>query len=232
MISYIWQGPMRFNDDFIMMPLQAATQWDALSHVYYEQKFYNGFDANTCTSMGASKVSIDKPAAAGKVVARGVLLDVAKFKGVDRLEELAIVTPADLDATAAAQGVEVGQGDVVLVRTGHLTRFFETRDGEHYGVSSPGLSWRCGKWLSDKKAAAVACDNLAIETGSEEFPGVLLPMHLLCLRDMGMMLGEMWNFEALAAECASDGKYEFLLVAAPLQFTGAVGSPLNPIAIK
>jgi kynurenine formamidase len=232
MISWIWQGPMRFNDDFIMMPLQAATQWDALSHVYYEQKFYNGYDASTCTSMGASKGSIDKPAAAGKVAARGVLLDVAKFKGVDRLEELAIVTPEDLDATAAAQGVEVGQGDVVLVRTGHLTRFFETRDGEHYGISSPGLGWRCGKWLSDKKAAAVACDNLAVETGSEEFSGVLLPMHLLCLRDMGMMLGEMWNFEGLAAECASDGKYEFMLVAAPLQFTGAVGSPLNPIAIK
>ena len=87
MISWIWQGPMRFNDDFIMMPLQAATQWDALSHVYYEQKFYNGYDASTCTSMGATKGSIDKPAAAGKVAARGVLLDVAKFKGVDRLEE-------------------------------------------------------------------------------------------------------------------------------------------------
>jgi kynurenine formamidase len=212
--------------------LQAAPQRDALSHVYYEQKFYNGFDANTCTSLGASKGSIDKPAAAGKVVARGVLLDVAKFKGQNRLDEMAIVLPEDLDATAQAQGVEVGEGDVVLVRTGHWTRFLESHDGLAYAMTSPGLGWQCGKWLSDKKAAAVACDNMAVETGSEQLPGVLLPMHLLCLRDMGMMLGEMWNFEGLSAECASDGKYEFLLVAAPLQFTGAVGSPLNPIAIK
>jgi hypothetical protein len=57
-------------------------------------------------------------------------------------------------------------------------------------------------------------------------------MHCLCLRDMGLMLGEIWDLEGLAADCASDHRYEFLLAAPPLRVTGAVGSPLNPIAMK
>jgi hypothetical protein len=77
----------------------------------------------------------------------------------------------------------------------------------------------------------VATDTPAVET-LEELPGILLPMHMLALRDMGMMLGEMWDFEELAAACAADGSYEFFLVSQPLLITGAVGSPINPIAIK
>jgi kynurenine formamidase len=231
-ISHIWRGPMRFNDDYIMMPLQAATQWDALSHVYYDQQLYNGYDADAVTSLGATRDSIDKVAAAGKVVGRGVLLDVARHQGVTHLEPGAIINPADLEATAAAQGVEVGPGDIVIVRTGWWLRFLETRDGEGWAMSSPGIGWRCARWLHERSVAAIACDNIAVETSAPEFPGVLLPFHMLALRDMGMMLGEMWNLESLGEDCADDRVYEFLLVSQPLLITGAVGSPINPLAIK
>lgn len=231
-ISHIWRGPMRFNDDYIMMPLQAATQWDALSHVYYDQQLYNGYSADAVTSLGASRDSIDKVAAAGKVVGRGVLLDVARHRGVTTLPEGTVINPEDLEATAAAQGVEVGQGDIVIVRTGWWLRFLETHDGESWAMSSPGIGWRCAKWLHERKAAAIACDNIAVETSTMEFPGVMLPFHMLALRDMGMMLGEMWNLESLGQDCADDHVYEFLLVSQPLLITGAVGSPINPLAIK
>ena len=230
-VSHIWRGPMRFNDDFIIMPLQAATQWDALSHVYYEQKLYNGFGAETVTSLGAARDSIDKVAVNG-VVSRGILLDVARHQGVRHLAPGTVILPEDLDRTAEAQGVEVSEGDIVLVRTGWWPQFRELRDGDKWAMNSPGLSWQCGRWLSSHQVAAVACDNIAVETSTVELEGVMLPLHMLTLRDMGMMLGEMWNLEELSAACAEDGKYEFLLVSQPLMVTGAVGSPINPLAVK
>ena len=87
-------------------------------------------------------------------------------------------------------------------------------------------------WLHDHEVAAVAADNLMVEDPVPDIEGAFLPMHMLCLRDMGLMLGEYWDLTALADDCAADGVYEFQLVAPPLRVTGAVGSPLNPIAIK
>jgi len=99
-------------------------------------------------------------------------------------------------------------------------------------MGSPGLSWRCAEWLHYKQAAAVASDNIAVEVFSSEVPDAVLVFHLLTIRDMGMMLGEIWDLEALSQDCAADGVYAFLLVAQPLRVTGAVGSPVNPVAIK
>lgn len=230
--SQEWSGPMRFNDDFIMMPLQCATQWDALSHAHYHGKLYNGFDSNNVSSFGAMRDSIDQVAKAGKIAGRGVLLDVARHRGVDRLEPRTHVSPEELDEVADEQGVEVGEGDIVLVRTGWWNEFVEHRNGHEWTMLSPGLSWRCAEWLASKHVAAVACDNLAVESMTPEIDGVMLPLHMLTLRDMGLMLGEMWNLEQLSVACADDQRYEFLLVAAPLLISGAVGSPLNPIAIR
>ena len=231
-VREMWEGPARFNDDYIMMPLQAATQWDALAHVYYNERLYNGYPSDVVTSFGATRNSIDQVAAAGHLVARGVLLDVARHRGVPRLPEGASITPEELTMTAQAQGVEIKAGDVVLVRTGWWPRFLERRDGETWLRTAPGLAWQCALWLHEHEIAAVAADNMAVETSTRAFPGVRLPLHMLTLRDMGMMLGEIWDLEALGGACAQDGSYEFLLVAQPLPFTGAVGSPVNPIAIR
>ncbi len=231
-IAEFWKGPMRFNDDYIIMPLQGSTQWDALSHVYYDGYLYNGYPASAVTSFGATKDSIDQVAERGMIVSRGVLLDVAQHRGVKYLAPNTVVYPEELDAVATAEGVTVEAGDVVIVRTGWRVNFLETRNGEAWMMGSPGLSWRCAEWLHYKQAAAVASDNIAVEVFSSEVPDAVLVFHLLTIRDMGMMLGEIWDLEALSQDCAADGVYAFLLVAQPLRVTGAVGSPVNPVAIK
>src|SRR3977135_1189333 len=111
-------NPFRFNDDIIIMPLQAASQWDALSHVYYEDYLYNGFPADSVTSLGAFYCGIDKVDGKG-ITSRGVLLDVVRLRGVDTFCGLGDpITPEELDEAARTQGVRVGRGDIVLVRTG------------------------------------------------------------------------------------------------------------------
>ena len=223
-------SPLRFNDDMIIMPLQAATQWDALSHVYYEEHLYNGFSSREVSSQGAHRCSIGCAIPKG-VVSRGVLLDVVRHRGneicIDAEKQ---VTPEELDAIAEAQGVRIESGDVVLVHTGWWGEFKRTGNR-----SAPvaGIHWRCAEWLHAHEAAAIACDNVAVEhLLSLEVEGMFLPFHALCLRDMGLILGEYWNLEELSADCAEDGVFECQLIAPPLNFVGAVGSPVNPIAIK
>ena len=231
-IREFWKGPMRFNDDYIIMPLQGSTQWDALSHVYYDGQLYNGYPASAVNSFGATKDSIDQVAGRGLITTRGVLLDVAHYKRVKYLPAKTVISPEDLEEVAKAEGVSVEAGDVVIVRTGWRVNFLETHDGEAWTINSPGLSWRCAEWLHDKQAAAVASDNIAVEAFTSEFEDAALVFHLLTIRDMGMMLGEIWDLEELSQDCAHDGAYTFLLAAQPLRFSGAVGSPVNPVAIK
>lgn len=227
--EFFVDNPFRFNDDMIVMPLQAATQWDALSHVYYDDQLYNGFPASSVTSFGAYHCGIDKVDGKG-ITSRGVLLDVVAHRGADTFLELGTpITCDELDDVARAQQVTVEPGDIVLVRTGWWGRFLQTGDGSEPGA---GLDWRCAVWLHEHQVAAVAADNLMVENPVSGVDGTFLPMHMLCLRDMGMMLGEYWDLEGLAADCAADGVYEFQLVAPPLRVTGGVGSPVNPIAIK
>ncbi|SRX93641.1 hypothetical protein [Gordonia sp. KTR9] [Mycobacterium shimoidei] len=229
MSKYFRDNPFRFNDDMIIMPLQAATQWDALSHVYYDEQLYNGFPADSVTSFGAFHCGIDKVDSKG-ITSRGVLLDLVRHRGVDTFLELGNpITPEELDDVVRAQGVTIEPGDIVLIRTGWWTRFAQTGNGSEPGS---GLDWRCASWLHDHDIAAVAADNLMVEDPVSGVEGTVLPMHMLCLRDMGLMLGEYWDLTALAADCAADRVYEFQLIAPPLRVVGAVGSPLNPIAIK
>src|ERR1700758_1359302 len=227
--GYSANGPMRFNDDMIIMPLQAATQWDALSHVYYEDQLYNGFAAGLGTRMGAYHCGIEKVDVKG-ITSRGVLLDLVRHRGAEVfLEHGNPITPEELDDVVRSQGVTIGRGDIVLIRTGWWARFLMTGNKTE---PFSGLHWSCASWLHDHEVAAVASDNLQVEDPILDVDGAFLPLHLLCLRDMGLMFGEYWDLTALAADCAADGVYEFQLIAPPLRFVGAVGSPVNPIAIK
>jgi kynurenine formamidase len=223
-------SPLRFNDDMIIMPLQAATHWDALSHVYYEEQMYNGFPSTAVSSQGAAHCGIGAAISKG-VVSRGVLLDVVRHRGLQVcLDAENQVTPDELDATAEAQGVKIESGDVIMVHTGWWSEFRRTGNR-----SAPvaGVSWRCAEWLHEHEVAAIAGDNVAVEhLLTMDVDGMFLPFHALCLRDMGLMLGQFWNLSALAADCAEDGVFEFQIVAPPLNVTGAVGAPVNPIAIK
>ncbi len=138
--SFFVDNIFRFNDDMITMSLQAATQWDALSHVYYEDKLYNGFPADSVTSFGAYRCGIEKVDGKG-IVSRGVLLDVVAHRGEEVFcEPGRPITPAELDDIAAEQGVQIGRGDIVVVHTGWWTRFLSAGDGHE--AARPALDVR------------------------------------------------------------------------------------------
>ncbi|MGY1663695.1 cyclase family protein [Geodermatophilus sp. SYSU D00705] len=226
-------------DDVIFMPLQASTQWDGLGHIFDHGMAYNGRRAgDVVTSEGDRLTGIET--VADRIAGRGVLLDVGRALGTDgELPDGFAITPAHLEATIAAQGesARVGRGDLLLVRTGRLAR--ARRDiaagrgwGDYAGGASPGLSFTTADWLHGTEIAGVATDTWGFEVRPNEFDVAFQPLHQVAIPNMGLFIGEMWDLDALAADCAADGRWDFFLTAAPLPVTGAVGAPVNPIAVK
>jgi kynurenine formamidase len=233
MVALNWEmfepGSIATSDDVVTMGLQAGTHWDGLGHVSHGGRIYNNRPAATITAQeGAEYSGVEK---APPVVSRGVLLDVARARGVDRLPGGHAVTPEDLAAAEELARTTVRAGDVVLVRTGQI-QLYLGGDRDAYAFPSPGLSLRTPEWFHARDVAAVANDTLTFEIFPPEVDGLYLPVHALDLVEMGMMQGQNWNLEQLAAECADDGVYEFLLTAPPEPFTGAVGAPVAPVAIR
>jgi kynurenine formamidase len=216
---------IRFSDDVVEMGLQCATHWDALSHASYKSVLYNGFPADSITEDGATRCSIDR---VQRLVGRGVLLDVARTKGVDRLDRGYAITSSDLDEAARA---DVETGDVVLLRTGHI-KYLLDGDKQRYGGPSPGPGMDAVRWFREHDVAAVATDTMTFEVFPSEREDLLFPVHLLCLVEMGMLQGQNFFLEDLASDCAEDGAYEFLLEATPEPFAKAVGAPVQPVAVK
>jgi len=224
-------GGFNYADDAIQMPLQCGTQWDALSHVFYDGKMYNGRDVSLVTSRGAKANAIDK--IADGVVGRGVLLDVPRFTKQDWLENGTRILPEHLDDCAESFGVSIERGDILLIRTGMMTRCLKEKSWEGYcGGPAPGLSVHCARWLYEREVAAVATDTWGVEVIPNETKDCFQPLHMISLRNTGLLLGEIFHLDALAQACAEDGRYAFLFTAPPLPITGAVGSPINPLAIK
>ena len=224
-------GGFRYADDAVTMPLQCGTQWDALAHVFYDGKMYNDRDISLITSSGARANSIDRMK--HDVVGRGVLLDLPRMKRVPWLEDGTAITPDALDACAEAMGVAIESGDVVLVRTGMMTRCLEQKSWKGYcGGPAPGLSIHCARWLYEREVAAVATDTWGLEVIPNETPDCFQPLHMISLRNTGVLFGEIFYLDDLADACAEDGNCAFLFTAPPLPITGAVGSPINPLAIK
>ncbi|MER7482441.1 cyclase family protein [Streptomyces sp. NPDC126510] len=221
-------GTVACSDDIVTMGLQAATHWDALPHVSHSGRLYNGRPADTVTAHGGAGFS--GIGTVRHVVSRGVLLDVARARGTDRLDGGYAVTPEDLDAAEELAGTRVGAGDIVLVRTGQM-RTCLAGDRHGYGYPSPGLSIRTPEWFHARDVAAVANDTLTFEVFPPEVADLWLPVHALHLVEMGMPQGQNWNLETLSTACGEAGRYAFLLTATPEPFTGATGSPVAPVAV-
>lgn len=220
---------IRGTDDMIIMPLQSGTQWDSLSHIMFDDKMYNGYPARDVSSKGATRNDIRQ--AADRIAGRGVLLDVARAKGVTSLEAGYAITAEDLETCAAQQGVDVGRGDFVMVRTGQLGER-RGRWGDFAGGPAPGLGLAAVPWVADTEIAGLATDTWGMEVLPNETPDVFQPLHCVLLVAMGLYIGEIFDLEALADDCADDGQYDFFFCAPPLPFSRAVGSPVNPLAIK
>ncbi|MQY21469.1 cyclase family protein [Nocardia macrotermitis] len=217
-------------DDMVITGLQSATQWDGLAHVGYGGKFYNDVPAAAVNNFtGAARNSF--PKVVDRLISRGVLLDIPAVKGVDRLDDSYQITEADVLAAEERQGVRVESGDIVCLRTGSYKWFLEG-DRERFLGNAPGPCIDMCRWLHDREVAALAIDNSTGESWPSPIENAIIPFHQVVIRDMGLTLGEMFNFEDLVVDCEQDGVWEFMLCATGLKVTGAVGSPLTPIALK
>lgn len=221
----------RGTDDMIIMPLQCGTQWDSLAHVVFEDKIYNGYSADQVSSKGALKNDVCN--AAGAMVGRGVLLDIPRSQGLPWLEPGTPIGAAELDRAAEFGGVQVGRGDFVFVRTGAMAQVRAAGTwGGYAGGAAAGMGLASIDWVAEKEIAAVATDTWGMEVLPNETPDVFQPLHIVFIVHMGLWIGEIYDMEALADDCSGDGIYEFMFCGPPLPFTRAVGSPLNPMAMK
>ena len=220
-----------FADDQVTMFLQCGTQWDGLGHIFHHGKMYGGRDATLVSATGAARNGIEHYR--DRIVSRGVLLDIARYKGVDALRPGEPIYIEDLDGCAARQRVTVQAGDLVLIRTGDVGRRVRERTwGTFSAGDAPGLSFLTAPWLHGMSIAGIASDTWGAEVRPNELPGSFQPLHLVMVVNMGLLVGEIFDLEALGDDCAADGVYEFMFVAPPLPITRAVGSPINPQAIK
>jgi kynurenine formamidase len=225
------QPRLSYADDAINMPVQAASHWDSLGHIFYDDKMYNGHHASNVDSNGLGVLGIEH--AKDKLVGRGVLLDIARWKGVDALQDGTGISNDELDACAAAQKVEVRKGDFVIVRTGQMEAC--TKKGEwggYAGGDAPGLKFESCYWLQEKQVGGVCSDTWGVEVRPNETKDVNQPWHWVVIPAMGLYMAEMLDLAELAQDCAKDKVYEFFFCAPPLVIPGGTGSPINPQAIK
>lgn len=237
-------GGTGFDDVYDNYYPQASSQWDALSHVAYRPGvFYQGVSADDVARDGRN--GIDAWAERG-IAGRGVLLDVARALAADGrpLDPGAstALTVDDLELARTQAGVEFRPGDVVLVRTG-FGEWYLRQDGAARQAMSRGRLTAAGiehteamaRYVWDSGAAAFASDAPALEVWPPDFRPEAAPfgfLHNVLIGQFGLAIGELWALDDLAADCAADGRYEFLLCSAPLNVPGGIGSPANALAIK
>ncbi len=202
------------------------THMDALCHIFYQGKMYNGFSQQEVTAKGAQKLAITNLKQG--IFTRGVLMDMAVLKGAPYLNGNVAIYPADLDAWEKKAGIKVGPGDAVFINTGRWARRAAKGpwDAEQ---GTAGLHASCAKWLKDRDVAILGSDAASdvLPSGIE---GISHPVHLLTLNAMGVHIFDNCDLGALSAAAAQRKRWTFLLTAAPLPITGGTGSPLNPIA--
>ena len=225
----IGSGTLRFAMDYVGADYHhdGHSHIDALCHVAFDGALYNGKPARTHTEKGAAVNTIE--AVKDGLVGRGVLLDIPRLRGELWLEPGEHVFPDDLEAAERAEGVRVGKGDILLVRTGHARRLrdlgpWDTETGK------AGLHPTTARFLAERRVAALGSDGNS-DTAPSTTEGVGFPIHALALNAMGLHLIDYLQFEDLVAACERARRWEFLFVAAPLRIVGGTGSPLNPIAV-
>jgi kynurenine formamidase len=225
-------GEPRFAGDFLGSELHGdcRTHVDALCHVAYQGKLYNGKSPDTVTSRGPTLMDIT--AYVHGIVGRGVLLDIPRFRGVQWLEPGEAVTADELEAAEKFEGVHLGEGDIFLFRTGHHRRRLELGpwNNGYDGEGQAGLHVNAMVLLHERKVAAFLPDGDG-ETVPSNVEGVPYPVHALQIAAMGMACADSLQFEELLKVCEEENRRTFMVVAAPLRLPRGTGSLFNPIAI-
>jgi kynurenine formamidase len=225
----IGSGSVRFAKDYVGVDYHndGHTHIDAFCHVAYEGSFFDGQPDRSPNGGGAQAGAID--ILKDGLVGRGVLLDVPRVRGVPWIEPGEHVFPIDLEAAERDKGVKVGTGDILLVRTGHTRRQAELEPWDT-GRRKAGLHPSTASFLANRQVAALGSDGNS-DTAPSTTEGIGFPIHVLAINAMGVHLLDYLQFEDLARHCEQHGRWEFLLVVAPLRVLGGTGSPVNPIAI-
>ena len=225
-------GDVRYATDFLGMQFHGDchTHLDALCHISYKGLLYNGIPAAKVGSTGAD--CLDVTAYARGIVGRGVLFDAPKYRGVRWLEPGEAVTGEEIEAIEKAQGVRLGEGDIMLLRTGQYRRRLEKGPWNvgGGGEGRAGIDPYSLLLLHERKVAA-----FLPEGDGEVVPGYVegtdSPIHALQVTAMGMCVADSLQLEELAAACEAEGRYEFMVAVAPLRLPRGTGCPFNPIAI-
>jgi kynurenine formamidase len=214
-----------YHDEIVSGELgQIGTQFDGLGHLGIGDLFYNGNRGSEfAQAEGLTRLGIEN---VGAIVTRGVLIDVARFKGVPQLAPTYEITAADLTGALERQKTAIRSGDVVLVHTGWGALWM--KDNTKFLATAPGIGVAAAQWLVDREVVVVGSDNWGVEVMPNPNPSLSAPVHQLLLARNGIYLHENVATEALAR----DSVYEFAYVFAPLRLKGATGSPGNPIAIR
>jgi kynurenine formamidase len=228
-------GPVTFATDYLGIAFHGDchTHMDALCHIAYRGRVYNGRPAQqVMTSAGAT--GLDVTTYSSGLVGRGVLLDAPRHRGVPWLEPGEAVTRAELEAIERDQGVRLGEGDILVFRTGDHRRRVELGAWDHSyppeGQGKPGLHVDTIGWMHERRIAAFLPDGDG-ETVPSNVEGIRYPIHPLQITAMGMLAADSLQLEDLATACQEEGRWEFMVVGLPLRLPGATGSPWNPIAI-
>ncbi len=225
-------GEPRFCTDFLASEFHGdcLTHIDALCHISYQGRLYNGKPTSEVTSQGP--LLQDITAYAHGIVGRGVLLDIPRLRGVKWLEPGEAVTAEELEAAEKAQGLSLGEGDIFLFRTGHHRRRLELGpwDNGYQGQGKAGLHAAAMLLLHERKVAAFLPDGDG-ETVPSQVEGIAYPVHALQIAAMGMACADSLQFEELVAVCEEEKRWEFMVVASPLRLPKGTGSLFNPIAI-
>jgi kynurenine formamidase len=218
-----------WNEEIISGEIgQIGTQLDGLGHVGVRTDgrdlLYNGFDrAEISKPHGLERLGIEN---AGPFFTRGVLLDIAAYKEVERLGAGYIITEQDIEKTLAKQGSRINPGDAVLIRTGHGQLW--KKDNATYNASEPGIGMDAARWMVRQRVTIIGSDNWGVEAVPAGEKDKVFPVHELLLMRHGIYLLENLDLDLLAADKA----YESAFIFAPLKLKGATGSPGNPIAVK
>ncbi len=207
----------------------AFTHLDALCHVFYQGKMYNGFSAGEVGRWGTHKCGID--IARDGIVGRGVLLDVARYKKIDWMEPGERVFPEDLEGCERVERVRVDEGDVLLIRTGRMARRSKLGAWDARTEGLAGLDAACLEWLHERRIATLGCDGVSDVLPTGYGRELIFPIHVGTLVMMGIHLIDNADLEALGAACARTGRYEFLFAMLPLILERGTASPVNPVAI-
>jgi kynurenine formamidase len=210
---------------FISYHGMAHTHMDSLCHFVYDGKIYNGYPSDVVTEDGAAKNSIIN--FKNGIITRGVLMDMARYKGVDWLEPGTAIFPEDLEGWEKKAGVKVASGDVMIIRTGRWAR--RDAQGPWPVQQLAGLHMSCAAWMHARDVAILGGDD-AQDVLPSRVEGVSQPIHALCIVAMGMPIFDNLDLELVSREAEKRKRWEFLVTASPAAVPGATGSVLNPIA--